>query len=357
MSLEIKSINAELVDLGLTKPYTIAYKTIDSVEILFVKVEAKTGMSGLGASNTKDMLIGGGNSEALNELSGAALEKFAGRDLGNFDGRLDDIHREFQSIGARTALDIAFHDLYTKHLGMSLASFYGQKHKSLLTSVTIGIMGIEETIEEARQFIGEGFKIIKVKLGTRVEEDIERIEALKAALPKEIKIRIDANQGWSGEDTIKFYQKTEHLDIELIEQPLPVSMADEMRAFPGNLKRMIAADESLYSPADASQLAQDPIAAGIFNIKLMKCAGVSKAREISHIAENAGIDLMWGCNDESAISISAALHTALSCRRTRYLDLDGSFDLVRDIVKDGFILNDGALSIIDKPGLGVEILS
>ena len=127
-----------------------------------------------------------------------------------------------------------------------------------------------------------------------------------------------------------------------------------MRAFPGELKGMIAADESLYSPSDALQLAEEPKAAGIFNIKLMKCAGISKAREISVIAENAGIDLMWGCNDESAISISAALHTALSCPATKYLDLDGSFDLARDIVRGGFVLKDGALSLTGKPGLGVE---
>ena len=36
---------------------------------------------------------------------------------------------------------------------------------------------------------------------------------------------------------------------------------------------------------------------------------------------------MWGCNDESCISIAAALHAAYACPATRYLDLDGSFDL------------------------------
>jgi L-alanine-DL-glutamate epimerase-like enolase superfamily enzyme len=63
---------------------------------------------------------------------------------------------------------------------------------------------------------------------------------------------------------------------------------------------------------------------------------------------------MWGCNDESAVSISAALHTALACPGTKYLDLDGSFDLASDIVTGGFILKDGAMSVSGKPGLGVE---
>ena len=64
---------------------------------------------------------------------------------------------------------------------------------------------------------------------------------------------------------------------------------------------------------------------------------------------------MWGCNDESIVSISAALHLALASPATRYLDLDGSFDLARDVVSGGFILKDGYLYTNDKPGLGVEL--
>jgi len=66
------------------------------------------------------------------------------------------------------------------------------------------------------------------------------------------------------------------------------------------------------------------------------------------------IDLFWGCNDESIISITAALHAAFSCKNTKYIDLDGSFDLAKDIVKGGFVLKEGYMSCADTPGLGVE---
>jgi L-alanine-DL-glutamate epimerase-like enolase superfamily enzyme len=88
----------------------------------------------------------------------------------------------------------------------------------------------------------------------------------------------------------------------------------------------------------------------------MKCGGIQPALEIATIAKNAGIELMWGCNDESIVSISAALHAALSSSATRYLDLDGSFDLARDIVSGGFTVNDGYMSLTGEPGLGVRIL-
>ena len=48
------------------------------------------------------------------------------------------------------------------------------------------------------------------------------------------------------------------------------------------------------------------------------------------------IDIIWGCNDESNLSIAAAMHLAYSTRATKYLDLDGSFDLAYDLAKGGF---------------------
>ncbi len=61
-----------------------------------------------------------------------------------------------------------------------------------------------------------------------------------------------------------------------------------------------------------------------------------------------------GCNDESITSITAALHVAYSCSNTKYLDLDGSFDLADDLVKGGFVLKDGCLYCGNQPGLGLK---
>ena len=116
------------------------------------------------------------------------------------------------------------------------------------------------------------------------------------------------------------------------------------------------ADERLYNAQDALNLATYPRAFAHYNIKLMKCGGIIEALRIADIANIAGINLMWGCMDESIVSISAALHCALSCPATKWLDLDGSFDLASDLVKGGFLLKDGYLSTNDKPGLGVEFL-
>ena len=86
----------------------------------------------------------------------------------------------------------------------------------------------------------------------------------------------------------------------------------------------------------------------------MKSGGIFPARRIASIAQAASIDLMWGCNDESSISITAALHSAMSFSNTKYLDLDGSLDLVVDVVNAGFEIKDGWMSVTGRSGLGVN---
>jgi L-alanine-DL-glutamate epimerase-like enolase superfamily enzyme len=87
----------------------------------------------------------------------------------------------------------------------------------------------------------------------------------------------------------------------------------------------------------------------------MKSGGISTGMGIAHVAELAGADLMWGCMDESLLSITAALHAAYAGPATRYLDLDGSFDLSRDPASDGFRLEKGCLRLPDAAGLGVRL--
>ena len=107
---------------------------------------------------------------------------------------------------------------------------------------------------------------------------------------------------------------------------------------------------------DASALAEPPRACGIFNVKLMKCGGIAPARRIAALAGRSRIEVLWGCNDESVVSIAAALHAALSCPATRYLDLDGSLDLAWDVAGGGFVLEAGLLRTTDAPGLGLRPL-
>ena len=352
---KIRDISVWDTDLGNTKPYTIAFKTVDEVRNAFVEISLDNGTTGIGSGNPSEYVVGENLSQCLEALQPKNLHFLIGRDIREFHQLTFEVWKTFpKNPSARAALDIALYDAFTKYLGVPLVRFLGQKMGSLPTSNTIGIKNVEETLREASDYIRRGFRILKVKLGKDPEEDIERVVRLREQLGNTIVIRIDANQGYTAAQTIDFYHRTKALNVELIEQPLPAKAVGEMKKLPDEIRKIVAADESLITPKDALELVRPPSAAGIFNIKLMKCGGVSQGLKIADIALHEGVDLFWGCNDESIVSITAALHAAFSCANTKYIDLDGSLDLGNDVVKGGFVLKDGIMYCSDQPGLGVE---
>lgn len=355
--MKIASVRTRVEHLDLARPYTIAFRTIEAVESVVVELETECGRVGLGTSSPEPFVTGETNEASQAALTGDAAEWIIGRDVRELPGICRElVDRLPETPAARAALDIALHDLFGLMLDKPLVEVLGRAHFSLPTSVTIGIKGVDETLTEAREHIEAGFRVLKVKLGRSLEEDLERLRAIRRDLGAEVTVRVDPNQGYDVGGVLGFVEQTRDLDVEFLEQPMDQNDWDGLRSLPENIRRQVAADEMLQSPADALRLVAPPAYCGIFNIKLMKCGGVFAARQIAEIAAISGTRLMWGCMDESVVSISAALHAALASPATRYLDLDGSFDLARDVATGGFELEDGCLRTTDAPGLGVRLL-
>ena len=355
--MKIRSVRAWLGNLALRKPYTIAHYVCSEVENVFLELELDNGMTGIGAANPAPEVVGETPAQCLENCRSEAFDRLRGRDIRQFRQLTEEIRVQFPSApGTLAALDIALHDVYAQWQGVPVVGLYGQKIASLPTSVTIGIMDAAATLEEADAYYRQGFRILKIKTGMQVEEDIERVVKLHERYGNRITLRVDANQGYDADALQTFLSATQYLNLELIEQPLPAGSEQALLEFDPGVRKILAADESLLSAESARVLATEPQPFGIFNIKLMKCGGISGALEIAEIARQAQIDLFWGCNDESIVSITAALHAAFACSHTRYLDLDGSFDLAEDVVSGGFRLENGCLSLAGGSGLGVRRL-
>jgi L-alanine-DL-glutamate epimerase-like enolase superfamily enzyme len=351
--VRITNARAWFESLELTRPYTIAFRTIDAVELGFVEIEAGR-LRGRGCASPEPFVTGETPGATRAALDGPALEGLVGADVRELPALLRRLESATaETPAARAAVDIALHDLWAQAQDLPLARALGVAHDRLPTSITIGIKGVDETLAEAAEYVERGFWILKIKLGHEVAEDIERIRAVRGRHPG-VGLRVDANQGYDASELARFVAATGELGVELIEQPMKASDVAAMRALPADLRARICADEALVTPADALALAAPEPACGIFNIKLMKSGGIAPARRIAAIAETCGIELMWGCMDESRISIAAALHAALSSPATRYLDLDGSLDLARDVATGGFVLEGGMLSLAGGPGLGLD---
>lgn len=356
--MKIVAVRAWLENLPLTKPYTIAYHTTSHATIVFLEVELANGIVGLGAASPFEEVVGETPEQTFANLQSAqVLDLLKGKDIRHFQQLIKQADILFPHLpGTLAAIDLALHDAFCKWIGISVLDFYGQQQGPLLTSVTIGIKPIAEMLEEARDYFAQGFRILKIKTGIAVEEDIERVKKLQEQFGTKMKIRVDANQGYDLTALQQFLTATADLALELLEQPLPSGQEENLRSLPAAARQKLVADESLLDANTAIRLARDPQPFAVFNIKLMKCGGITGARSITTIAEAAGLELFWGCNDESIVSIAAALQIAYACSNTRYLDLDGSFDLSRDLVSGGFTLKNGYLYPSSLPGLGLQRL-
>jgi L-alanine-DL-glutamate epimerase-like enolase superfamily enzyme len=289
--MKIAAVETRALRMPLSRPYTIAFRTIAEVETTLVVLHDDAGRTGLGAATPEPHVTGETPERCRAALAGGALDFLISAELGTLPRLLEELERRTPGApAARAAVDMALHDLLARGLGLPLGELLGQYHAALPTSITIGIKPLAETLAEADEYLGRGFRVLKVKIGRALDEDLGRLARLRERVGARVVIRADANQGYTLEETRRFFAAAEPLDIEFLEQPVKA----------------------------------------------------------------AGVRLMWGCMDESCIGIAAALAVALASPATHYLDLDGSFDLARDVARGGFLVQDGILRPAPGPGLGVE---
>ena len=199
--MKIDNIEIELAKIKLKRPYTIAYKTTSSIQNIFIKIILNNGMVGFGSSNVSKYVVGLDTSQSYKNAINFKNE-LIGKNISYLTGNLDKVENEFiNDPGSKAAYNIALYDAFCKFLNISLGLFLGRKVQELPTSITVGIKDIDETIEEINEYYDSGFRFIKVKLGDKIDYDIERITKINEKFGSKIKIRIDANQGWSIDDT------------------------------------------------------------------------------------------------------------------------------------------------------------
>ncbi len=171
----------------LTRPYAISYRYLDSVENIIVKVHTDRGLVGWGAASPGAYVTGEtveSAKKALDELSPSFLEGYS---INNFFKIVKFVAEKLAGFpGARAALEMALYDLFAQYHQLPLVDLLGREHKELPTSITIGIKSLNETLEEAKEYLERKFKIIKLKLGRNLEEDLEKVFMLKEFIGEKI---------------------------------------------------------------------------------------------------------------------------------------------------------------------------
>lgn len=337
----------------LPSPYEIAYDSFHETHSVFVRIHTNGTLTGLGCSAPDPHVTGEHPEDILSALSERAEPHILGSDPLRLIMIMHRLRRPLSGMpGARAALDIALHDLLGKAAGIPLYKLLGGYKDRMLTCITIGILPIDETVDLARAHVHNGFKALKLKGGSDIDVDIEKVLKVREAVGPEIGIRFDANQGFSGEEAIRFVDGTLAAKLELIEQPTPKGKLDLLGHVTNNVSIPVMADESLLNLRDAFRLARRSLV-DMVNIKLMKVGGIAEAIAVNAVARAAGLDTMVGCMDEVALGIAAGLHFALARPNVLYADLDSHIGLVDDPTASAVILRNGILYPSGRPGLGL----
>ncbi|MBP2625363.1 MAG: L-Ala-D/L-Glu epimerase [Firmicutes bacterium] len=353
--MKIKEIKIGKVSIPLKKPFKTALRQVNSAEDIIIKLIADTGEVGYGNAPPTAVITGDSQDSIVAAIRDTIGPKIIGMDVDNLEEIMTTLDGSMvHNNSAKAALDIAVYDLFGKLHGLPLYKLFGGYCNVMTTDLTISINEPEEMVRDSLEAVAEGYTALKLKVGTDAALDIKRVQAIRAAIGYDVKIRLDANQGWSPKEAVRTIRKFEDLglDIELIEQPVTARDFVGLKYVTDHVETDIMADESAFGPYEVFQLLSMG-ACDLINIKLMKAGGLHNAIKIASFAETVGIQCMMGCMLESKVGITAAASIAGGKKIITRADLDAAVLLAEDPVVGGVKFNKNQLIISNTPGLGI----
>ncbi len=328
--------------LPLRHPFGISRGTHDAIRTLVVEL-GQDGLAGYGES-VEDPYYGITVEKLIQAIETVRPQIEAAR-METPEALWESLRPILQEIPfAQCAVDQAACDLWGKLEGRPCWDLWGlDPTDSPVTDYTIGIDAIGVMVEKLREF--DGWPVYKIKLGT--PDDLDIVRALRRET--DARFRVDANCGWTADETIRNAAALAELGVEFIEQPLPADQWDQMRRVYRESALPIIADESCRQEPDVDRCAE--CFHGI-NIKLTKCGGLTPARRMIARAKELGLQVMVGCMTESTVGISAI---AQVLPMLDYVDMDGALLLGEDVAI-GVRIERGRVIFSKENGCGVRLL-
>lgn len=337
------------------EPFSIATGTMDFAQNIFISVYTDAGIVGVGESSAFPMIVGE-TQETMLKMAQDFAKIWKGKNPLAIEERLAELHA-FAAFNftCKSAFDMALYDIAAKKANLPLYQFLGGELRNALTDITVGIDEPSIMAAKAKDFVKSGASIVKIKLGKKLEDDIERVAKIREAVGNNVQLRLDANQGWTFDQAVSALTQMEKYDIEFCEQPMRTWFDDELPELVRHSPIKIMADESCYNHHDARRLIKNKACDSI-NIKLAKSGGINEALKIYETATNNNIPCMIGGMLESRLAATACLHFALACKQINYFDLDTCLlGHLTDPIIGGLKFNNYELTLPNSIGIGANV--
>ncbi|WP_100009911.1 dipeptide epimerase [Lentibacillus sediminis] len=356
--MRIQRVETYRAAVPLHTPFKTALRTVTVAETLVVKITSEDGYIGWGEAPPTHVITGDSLASIDFAVNGIFKPLMEGASLEGRERLFEKINKSIVgNTSAKAAVDMAIYDLISQQANLSLASFLGGYTNTLETDYTVSVGEPAHMAEAAVEFADRGFTTLKIKVGKGdPAADIKRLQAIRERTGNQVKLRLDANQGWLAGEAVRTIRTMEDLglDIELVEQPVRAGDIAGLKQVTTNTETPIMADESVFSPKDA-RIVLEQRAADLINIKLMKGGGIHQALKIAKLADVYGVECMVGSMIETKIGITAAAHFAASQPNVTRYDFDAPLMLTGDLAAGGGIIyKDNVIHVPDEAGLGIR---
>jgi L-alanine-DL-glutamate epimerase-like enolase superfamily enzyme len=317
----IATLDVEPLDVPLHEPFAISTGRVTAAHNALVRVTLSDGTVGLGEAAPFPPSGGETQDTALAAIRGM-VPLVEGYDAASWRPLAARLNASFEhQAAARAGVEMAVLDALTRSWGMPLFQLVGGVASHVTTDITIPIEAPAHMAELAARYAAEGAETLKIKVGTSLDDDLDRVLAVAEAAPN-CDLILDGNQGYTPPDALDLIESLSDEDVYpvLFEQPVHRHDLEGLKFVTERVDMPVAADEAVHTAADALRIARMG-AANVVNIKLMK-SGLVEALEIAAVCRAAHIGLMVGAMIESRLAITAAVHLVAGQGGFRFVDLD-----------------------------------
>ena len=352
----VVKLDAYHLAIPLVQPYHLSkvYGTMTHSNAVIVRVRTESGVEGWGEADPGGLLFTGDTCElVMQSIRDGGAKRVLGHCVEEWVENSEGLNNH-GSIGA--ALDVAMYDALAKTRRQPLWTLLGEKCRDTIDLLWPTSSGTAvEDLNVIKPRINNGFHTFMLKMGSRsVEDDLVRMREVVQTLPSNVRVMVDANQGWSLEEALTFFDGIGDLPLVLIEQPVKADDHESLIRLRKVSPVPVSVDESLQTVEDARLIVKKK-AASVFSIKVSKNGGLRTGLEIGHIAQENGISVLMNSMLELGITQCASLH--LGCVLHNILDCGHAYmstlRMSDDITDFSDFIHQGKAGLPSGPGLGI----
>ena len=253
-------------------------------------------------------------------------------------------------------LETALWDIVGKVAGQPLASLFGGPLRDQIPYYSYIPMGPSERMAaQAAAAVAEGFGTIYLKSGFEREKDVADVAAVREAIGAGPKLRIDSNEAWSPAEAIAIIHELEPYDLEFVEQPVSMYDLDGLARVRRAVRTPVAANQAAWLEFNVLDIVRKRAADVVLTCP-HQLHGLSAFKKVAALLEIAGLPIVkhsfgdLGVTTYAAAQILATCPNATLANQTHYNLLDD------DVIAGGPpVFENGALTLPDGPGIGVEL--